>query len=148
MRCTHDVHSQSAHVRRRSGKSPSCGFCQVDMYAKCPHPSWLVVAGYFARVPFGRDLCCYVCPFYLLQWMFKYSRRSGEYPAYKLTQFWTFETTRKIIISLFLILKRCTLFVSPAPDAASISCFELLLIVILCEDTVWRRSRLGLPLMT
>ena len=33
VRCTHDVHSQSAHVRRRSGKSPSFGFCQVDMYA-------------------------------------------------------------------------------------------------------------------
>ena len=33
LRCTHDVHSQSVHVRRRSGKSPSFGFSQVVMYA-------------------------------------------------------------------------------------------------------------------
>ena len=32
LRCTH-VHSQSVHVRRRSGKSPSFGFSQVVMYA-------------------------------------------------------------------------------------------------------------------
>ena len=33
VRCTHDIHSQSADVRRRSEKSPSFGFCQVDMCA-------------------------------------------------------------------------------------------------------------------
>ena len=33
LRCTHDVHSQSVHVRRRSGKSPSFSFSQVVMYA-------------------------------------------------------------------------------------------------------------------
>ena len=33
LRCSHDVHSQSVHVRRRSGKSPSFGFSQVVMYA-------------------------------------------------------------------------------------------------------------------
>ena len=67
LRCTHDVHSQSVHVRRRSGKSPSFGFSQVVMYAylcrsyPCPgsiaiiafrHPSWFWAS-------FGSSSCCF-----------------------------------------------------------------------------------------
>ena len=44
MRCTHGVglHSHSAHVRRRSEKSPSFGFCQVYMYACYMHGIQLI----------------------------------------------------------------------------------------------------------
>ena len=53
LRCTHDVHSQSVHVRRRSGKSPSFGFSQVVMYAYlCVPLPILSLSGSIAMIAF------------------------------------------------------------------------------------------------
>ena len=45
LRCTHDVHSQSVHVRRRSGKSPSFGFSLLSGVDRhdCLSPSFTVL---------------------------------------------------------------------------------------------------------
>ena len=72
LRCssTHDVHSQSVHVRRRSGKSPSFGFSQVVMYAYlCVPLPILSLSGSIAMIAFrhpsrfwasfGSSSCCF-----------------------------------------------------------------------------------------